>query len=248
MRRLATLVAAVLLAGCAAVGTPVTADLVVSNGRIARLDAGSRTVQAQAVRDGRILAVGSNAEMQALAGPATRHVDAGGRAVIPGLIDSHMHAVRAALSYSTEVNWIGATTIAEAMDRLRRGARARPGRWVIVAGGWTELQFAEKRKPTLAEVLAAVPDQPVWIPMFYSHLLLTPRAQETLALAPASLPSGMAAERDAAGNATGWLTANIDRGGFSIYSSHVALQWMLDGRTVVGGRPVHAAAPFGMQP
>jgi predicted amidohydrolase YtcJ len=208
MRRVATLLAAVLLAGCASVRTPITADLVVTNGRIATLDAGSRVAQALAVRDGRILAVGSNAEIQALAGPATRQVDAGGRALIPGLIDSHMHSVRAALSYSTEVNWIGASTIAEAMDRLRQGARARPGRWIIVAGGWTELQFAEKRKPTLAEVMAAVPDNPVWIQMFYSHLLLTPKAQETLGVAASTLPAGMALEREG-GNPTGWVTANI---------------------------------------
>ncbi|NML43104.1 amidohydrolase [Ramlibacter sp. G-1-2-2] len=165
--------------------------------------------QAIAVREGRILAVGSDADMLALAGPATRRVDAGGRTVIPGLIDSHMHAVRAALSYSTEVNWIGAHTIPEAMQRLREGARARPGQWVVVAGGWTELQFAEKRKPTLAEVMAAVPDQPVWVQMFYSHLLLTPKAQEALALSNASLPAGMALERDAAGAPTGWATASI---------------------------------------
>jgi predicted amidohydrolase YtcJ len=206
---LAAVAAATLFTGCAAVRTNVVADLVVTNAKVATLDQESRVVQALAVRDGRILAVGSQAEIQALAGPATRHVDAGGRTVIPGLIDSHMHAVRAALSYSTEVNWIGAATIAEAMDRLRQGARARPGGWVIVAGGWTELQFAEKRKPTLAEVQAAVPDNPVWIQMFYSHLLLTPKAQETLAVNAAALPAGMSVERDATGAASGWVQANI---------------------------------------
>src|SRR3954466_13224556 len=169
--------------------------------------ADGRTAQALAVREGRILAVGSDADIQAFTGPATRRFDAGGRTVIPGLIDSHMHAVRAALSYSTEVNWIGAATIAEAMERLRQGARARPGGWVIVAGGWTELQFAEKRKPTLAEVTAAVPDNPVWIQMFYSHLLLTPKAQQVLGVAEASLPAGMSLERQGAAP-TGWIVAN----------------------------------------
>ena len=95
------------------------ADLIVTNAKIATLDAASTTSQALAVRDGRIVAVGSAGELRAFSGPNTRTVDAGGRTVIPGLIDSHMHAVRAALSYSTEVNWIGAGTIAEAMARIR---------------------------------------------------------------------------------------------------------------------------------
>ncbi|MDB5915317.1 MAG: hypothetical protein JWP22_3992 [Ramlibacter sp.] len=197
--------AALVLAGCAAVRTPVAADLIVTNARVATLDAGSRMAQALAVRDGRILAVGSSAAMQALAGPSTRQIDAGGRTVIPGLIDSHMHAVRAALSYSTEVNWIGAHTIAEAMQRLRQAAQSRPGAWVVVAGGWTELQFAEKRRPSLDEVLAAVPDNPVWIQLFYSDLLLTPKAMTALAITPATLPQGIAAQP----NAPGWHTGNI---------------------------------------
>lgn len=204
----AALAAALLFSGCASVQPSVQADLVVTNARVATLAADGRMAQALAVREGRILAVGSDADIQAFAGPATRRIDAGGRTVIPGLIDSHMHAVRAALTYSTEVNWIGAATIPEAMERLRQGARARPGGWVVVAGGWTELQFAEKRKPTLAEVTAAVPDNPVWIQMFYSHLLLTPKAQQVLGVAGANLPAGMTLERDGTAN-TGWIVANI---------------------------------------
>jgi predicted amidohydrolase YtcJ len=94
--------ASLLLPPLAAWAQP--ADLIVTHAKIATLDAGSTTAQALAVRDGRIVAVGNAAQMRALSGPATRTVDAGGRTLIPGLIDSHMHAVRAALSYSTEVN------------------------------------------------------------------------------------------------------------------------------------------------
>ncbi|MBV9892245.1 MAG: amidohydrolase family protein, partial [Rhizobacter sp.] len=148
------------MVGCSATPTaPVApAELIVEHAKVATLDPTSREAQALAVRDGRIVAVGSDAEVGAFAGPATRRIDAGGRLVIPGLIDSHMHAIRAALSYSVEVNWIGAATVAEAMDRLHRAAVERPGAWIVVAGGWTELQFAEKRRPTLAEVAAAAPD------------------------------------------------------------------------------------------
>ena len=55
-------------------------------------------------------------------------IDLQGRTVIPGLIDSHMHAIRAALSFATEVNWIGARSMEEALERIREAAeRARPG-------------------------------------------------------------------------------------------------------------------------
>src|SRR5438477_12535175 len=92
-------VAAVLAAGCSSTPSAPTplADLVVHHAKVATLDADSRTSEAIAVRDGRILAVGTNAEVAAFAGRGTRQVDAGGRLLIPGLIDSHIHAVRAAL-------------------------------------------------------------------------------------------------------------------------------------------------------
>ena len=186
------------------------AELIVVRARIATLDAASTTASALAVRDGRLIAVGSDAAVQATAGPATRRVDAGGRTLIPGLIDSHMHAIRAALSYATEVNWIDAPSIDEAMRRLRDAAgRARPGAWLIVAGGWTEQQFAEKRRPTLAEVMRAVPDNPTYLQMFYSHVLMTPKALADVGLSLETPPTGIGVERDGAGVTTGWLTGNI---------------------------------------
>jgi predicted amidohydrolase YtcJ len=185
------------------------ADLVVTNAKIVTLDGASTIAQALAVRDGRIVAVGGNDAMDGLVGPTTRRVDAGGRTIIPGLIDSHIHAVRAGLTYATEVNWIGAKTIPEAMDRLRQAAKARPASWIIVAGGWSELQFAEKRRPTLTEVMSAVPDNPAYIQLFYSALLMTPKAQQALGISADQLPAGITAERAASGEATGWFNGSI---------------------------------------
>lgn len=186
-----------------------TADLIVTNAKIVTLDSASTVAQALAVREGKIVAVGGNDAVQALAGSATRRFDAGGRTVIPGLIDSHIHAVRAGLTYATEVNWIGAKTIGEAMERLRSAAKARPGSWIIVAGGWSELQFAEKRRPSLAEVMSAVPDNAAWIQLFYSAVLMTPKAQETLGISAGHLPAGMTAENAASGEQTGWFSGTI---------------------------------------
>ena len=200
----AALVAGFLMPG-AAQAQP--ADLVVINAKIATLDAAGTTAQALAVRDGRIVAVGNAAQMRALSGSATRAVDAGGRTVIPGLIDSHMHAVRAALSYSTEVNWIGAGTIAEAMARIRTAAaNARPGGWLIVAGGWTEQQFAERRRPTMAELQEAAPDHPVYVQLFYEAVVMTPKALEALGVPAGTLPAGMKPSPD---GAPGWMTGDI---------------------------------------
>jgi predicted amidohydrolase YtcJ len=201
---------ATVLSGCGGPVRAQPADMVVTNARIATLDAASTTASAMAVRDGRLIAIGGNEAILATAGPGTRRFDAGGRTVVPGLIDSHIHAIRAALSYSTEVNWIGAFTIDEAMRRLSDAAgRSRPGAWLIVAGGWTELQFAEKRRPTLAEVQRAVPNNPTYLQMFYSHVLMTPKALADTGLSLDSLPTGISAERDASGASTGWLMGNI---------------------------------------
>src|SRR5690349_5200004 len=88
----ALLFAAALLAGSPAHAQP--ADLVLLGGKVATVDSRDSIAHALAVRDGRVLAVGDDAEIRKLAGPATRTVELGGRTVIPGLIDSHLHAIR----------------------------------------------------------------------------------------------------------------------------------------------------------
>jgi Amidohydrolase family len=86
------------------------ADVVLLNGKIVPL--GAPPVEALAVRDGKIVQLGRSGDIARLAGTATRVIDLGGRTVIPGLIDSHMHAIRAALFYATEVNWLAAAVMA----------------------------------------------------------------------------------------------------------------------------------------
>ena len=197
----------------AAFALPVAAqtpDTALVNGKIITLDERSTIAEALVVRDGKIEAVGGSADIRSLAGPATRIIDLGGRTVIPGLIDSHMHAIRAALFYATEVNWIGARSIPEVMARIATAARtARPGQWIIVAGGWTEQQFAEKRRPTQGELGAAAPEHPVYIQLFYSAALLSPAGFKALNIAsdPDVPPHGKI-ERDPSGNPTGWINGD----------------------------------------
>ena len=148
------------------------ADTILLDGKIITFD--SAPAEALAVRGDRIVAIGRSADIRALAGPATRVIDLAGRTVIPGLIDSHIHAIRAGLTFTTEVHWIGATSLAEALDRLRAAAQAAPkGSWLVVAGGWIESQFAERRRPTQAEIAAAAPDHHVYVQVLYSAVLLS---------------------------------------------------------------------------
>jgi len=183
------------------------ADLVLLDGKIVTLDAEGSVHDALAIRDGKVLAVGRSAAMRALAGPGTRTLDLKGRTVIPGLIDSHMHAIRAALSFSTEVNWIGARSLTEALARMHDAAeRMPPGAWLIVAGGWNELQFAERRRPTQAELTAAAPNNPVYVQLGYGWVVMTDRGFEALGIrSDADLPPGAELERDG-GRPTGAIT------------------------------------------
>ena len=183
------------------------ADTLLLNGKVLTLDAQSSVVQALAIRDGRIIATGASADIVKHADVKTRVVDLDGRTVIPGLIDSHIHAIRAGLKFSTEVSWIGATSIAEAMERIHVAAiYARPGTWIVVGGGWTPAQFAERRRPTQAELSAAAPDHPVYVQLFYRAVLLTPPGLKALGIAGATgLPANAKFEH---GDDEGWISGD----------------------------------------
>jgi predicted amidohydrolase YtcJ len=199
---------AILLVASALAVFSQSADTILVNGKILTVDPQSSVREALAIRGDRILAVGSAADIRKLAGPATRSIDLQGRTVIPGLIDSHLHAIRAALSFSTEVNWIGARSLPEALSRIHDAARTmKPGSWLIVAGGWNVDQFQERRRPTQAELVAAAPDNPVYVQLGYGWAILTPAGLRALNISTdADLPSGGRLEKDAAGKPTGGVT------------------------------------------
>jgi len=185
-----------------------SADTILVNGKILSADARFSTYAAAAIRDGKLGALGSDADIRKLAGNTTRVIDLGGRTVIPGLIDSHMHAIRAALSFSTEVNWIGARSLKEALGRITEASHTmKPGSWLIVAGGWNVDQFGEKRRPTQAELIAAAPDNPVYVQLAYGWVMMTPAGYQALHIAGESdLPNNGKFENDASGKPTGAVT------------------------------------------
>ena len=129
-------------------------NLVVYNGKIHTLDARDTIVKSVAIRDGRFIA-GSDP------GPCTRRIDAGGRTVIPGLVDNHLHFLLWSLRPGHDVRLDGTTSLAEVQQRLKaRAAEVKPGAWITAIGGWVALQWKENRFPTKAELDAALPAHP----------------------------------------------------------------------------------------
>ena len=164
-----------LAAGALLRGTEkaMPAELILHNGRVHTVDRERPQASAVAIRDGRFVAVGDDAQVMALRGPATQVIDLKQRTVIPGLNDSHLHLIRGGLNYNLELRWEGVPSLADALRMLKDQADRTPTpQWVRVVGGWNEFQFAEKRMPTLEELNQAAPDTPVFVLHLYDRALL----------------------------------------------------------------------------
>ena len=184
-------------------------DLVLHRGLFTTLDRRRPTASAVAIHNGRFLKVGDDREVLALAGPGTRVVDVGGRRVLPGLIDNHLHLIRGGLNFNMELRWDGVPSLADAMRMLRRQVEITPPpQWVRVVGGFTEHQFVEKRLPTIDELNAAAPDTPVFILHLYDRALLNAAALRVCGYTKDTPdPPGGEILRDKSGNPTGLLLA-----------------------------------------
>jgi predicted amidohydrolase YtcJ len=185
------------------------ADLILHNGKVATLDTRKPTAEAVAVRESKFVAVGSDNEVLKLRGEHTRVIDARGRAVIPGLYDSHLHLIRGGLNYNMELRWDGVPSLADALRMLKEQARRTPPpQWVRVVGGWTEFQFSERRMPTLEEINTAAPDTPVFVLHLYDRAFLNGAALRACGYTKDTPdPPGGEIQRDRHGNPTGLLIA-----------------------------------------
>ena len=153
---------------CAAVTAALAAgaDLILHHGKIVTVDPSFRVAEAIAVRDGRIAAVGSDREILAQRGPATRVIDLEGRTVLPGLADSHVHALSAGLSEFRE-KLPPLDSFAAVQDYIRRRARVTPkGEWIVVPRTFPT-RLREMRMPT-REVLDVDSDHPVLFDASYT--------------------------------------------------------------------------------
>ncbi len=124
------------------------ADMIITNGKITTMDDKNPEAQAVAIKDHKILQVGTNAQILKLKNGNTKVIDAKGNRVIPGLFDSHLHVIRGGRFYNTELRWDGVKSLKRALEMLKEQAQRTPkGQWVRVIGGWNEYQFEEKDFP-----------------------------------------------------------------------------------------------------
>lgn len=178
---------------------------VLYNGNIHTLDPQHPTAQAIAIRDGRVLAVGSEAHVREAAGSGAESIDLGGRTVVPGLCDAHVHITWQGLA-SQSVHLGEVTSIDEALRQIAARAAALPaGAWVR-GGRWDHSMWGNQW-PTAAQLDAIVPDRPVFLSRKDGHSAWV----NTLALKLAGVtddtpdPHGGQVQRDEHGRATGIL-------------------------------------------
>jgi predicted amidohydrolase YtcJ len=196
-----------LLAGLTfAAGTPALAQpqsVLLHNARIHTVNPARPSAEAMAFAEGRILAVGSEAELSA-AYPEARRLDAGGATVVPGLIDAHGHLL--GLGHSLlRADLVGTRSVGEAVERLRAFEATLPeGAWLL-GRGWDQNEWPGQAFPSAADLDAAFPGRPVWLVRVDGHAAWgnTAALARVPALAEASDPEGGRILRDADGRPTG---------------------------------------------
>jgi predicted amidohydrolase YtcJ len=179
-------------------------DTILLNGKIVTVDDRFTITQALAIKNKRVIATGSNAEIRKLADSGTKVIDVKGRTVIPGLIDNHSHWIRAA--EHDELRFDGVTTRKQAVAMLIERVRtAKPGEWVSVLGGWSEEQFTDApRGFTLAELDKLAPDTPLAVQSVYNHTYLNTAGMRAAQIEESTPnPPGGTIEKDASGKLTG---------------------------------------------
>ena len=188
------------------------ADLILLNGRILTVDAGDRVAQAVGIAGNRIVAVGTNAEVQRAAAPNAKRIDLAGRAVTPGLLDAHDHfsSGGAERLYVLDLSYPNVKNIADVAAAIRAKA-ASLGKGVWIQGrGWDEGKLAERRVMTAKDLDAASPDNPVVLTQTTGHYVVA----NSMALRLAGLtkdtrdPFGGTIDRNPDGTPTGLLREN----------------------------------------
>jgi predicted amidohydrolase YtcJ len=207
----AAIVLATIFLGLPAIapGAPcLDADLILRKGHIVTMDAAHPTATSIAIRDGKILAVGTDEELAGCATARTRIVDLKGRTVLPGLIDIHTHSMEWAegiLRDQLDVTYPKVHSIADIVAMVRERAAETPkGQWISGAG-WDDSKFTEHRYINRHDLDAVSPDNPVYLDHVSGHLAVVNSAALTLAgiMRDTPDPNGGVIEKDASGEPTG---------------------------------------------
>jgi len=203
---LLVLVFCIVLPGQNRAQSSPAADLIITNAKIWTVDRSLPVAQAVAVLGDRIVAVGSNADVDAWRAPQTHVIDAGGKLLLPGFNDAHVHFVSGGRQLdSIQLN--DATSSQEFARRIGERAKVTPkGEW-IVGGNWDETKWSPSNMPTKELIDALTPDTPVFVSRYDGHMGLANSLALRLAGITAKTPDppGGAIVRDAQGNPTGAL-------------------------------------------
>ena len=193
-----------LILGSQIFAQSIPADLVITNGNIRTMDAKRKVVKSIAVLNGKIVAVGSDADTRSLIGPKTRVIDAKGKLVLPGFNDAHVHFMGTGEQLSS-VDLRSAKTPEEFVERIKAFAAKLPkGRWIL-GGNWDHENWKPNNLPTAAMIDAVTPDNPVFVDRLDGHMALA----NTLAMRLAGVDKSTAdvgggiIVRDTSGNPTG---------------------------------------------
>ena len=183
-----------------------TADLIVTNANVWTVDSKLPRAQAVAIIGERIVAVGSQADVQGWRGASTRVIDAGGKLVLPGFNDAHVHFVSGGQQLDA-VDLNDATSAEEFVKRVAQQASKTPKKQWITGGDWDETKWSPAQLPTKEMIDAVTPDNPVFLNRYDGHMSLANSIALRLAGVTASTPDppGGSIVRDAQGNPTGAL-------------------------------------------
>ena len=164
------LISAILSAGSteANASESAVAKTILTNGRIYTLNPRQPWAEAVAVSGDKILAVGSAKDISSYRDPSTKVIDLGGRLVLPGFTDCHIHFMDGSLGL-TQVILNGATTVAEIQKRVKEYAAAHPNETWITGMGWTYPTFGPTALPDKKFLDEVVSDRPVYLVAFDGH-------------------------------------------------------------------------------
>jgi predicted amidohydrolase YtcJ len=147
---------------------PQAADTILLNAKVYTVDARQPWAHAVAIRDGKILSVGDDAEIEKLRGDATTVIDAGGKLVLPGFVDCHIHFLEGSISLG-QANLEGAKNPADIQDVLRQYAEKHPGNGWILGSGWNYAMFGEENLPNKKYLDELFPNRPVFLYGYDGH-------------------------------------------------------------------------------
>lgn len=192
--------------GLVAAQSKPAADLIIRNAKIWTVDPSRPEAEAVAVLGDRIVAVGSNSEVEAWRGPTTHLLDAGGKRLLPGFNDAHVHFTDSGAQLD-QVQLNDATSAQEFARRIaERAAKTAKGEWLL-GGDWDETKWTPAHLPTKELIDAATAESPVAVNRYDGHMILANSLALKLAGVTAQTPdpAGGVIVRDRQGNPTGAL-------------------------------------------